>query len=291
MIRAVRTGLYDLAGSASARQQASLRKVQEKAMTGVEINRPSDAPERLGEVHRLRAAQADQAQWGANAERSDELLSALDLALSDTTDILRDARDFVVNMMSETVGPQTRADQAQRAGQIRDALLQMANTSFSGRYLFAGADYGTEAFDATGTYVGSTDVPEVEVGPSTSVEVGVDGSTVFQGSSDVFTVFNDLATALTANDTAGIGTVLDSLDGVIRDVVNTRVRLGGEAVMAEDAIDTTSGVQEMLSSRVEQLVNADQASTYMELASLQSSYQATLQVVAKGASSSLFDLL
>lgn len=291
MIRAVRTGLYDLASTASARQQAQLRKVQEQAMTGLAINRPSDAPERLGEVHRLRAAQSDQIQWGANAERADELLSALDLALSDTTDILRDAREFVVGMMSETIGSQTRADQAQRAGQIRDALLQMSNTSFSGRYLFAGSDYGAEAFDSTGAYVGSTDVPEVEVGASTSVEVGVDGSTVFKGSVDMFALFDDLATALTADDTAGLGAVLDGLDEALRNVVNTRVRLGGEAILAEDAIETTAGVEEMLTGRVEQLVNADQAETYMDLASLQASYQATLQVVAKGTSNSLFDML
>lgn len=291
MIRSIRSGLFDAGATALSRQQSALSKVQERAMTGLSINRPSDAPDRLAEVHRLRAANADQVQWSANAERAEGLLSATDLALGSVTDLLAEARQFTVNMLSETHSAATRATQAQRASQFREALIELANSDIDGRYLFAGSDYGDVAFDPSGVYQGDTDIPSMEVGAATSVEVGADGSDVFQGAVDVFAVMDALGTALQTNDTAGLQAVLADIDAAVEQVIGHRVRLGGHADVAEDALEVSTGLQEIFGQRMDELTTADPAATYTELAELQGSYQATLQVVAKGARDSLFELI
>ena len=62
----------------------------------------------------------------------------------------------------------------------------------NGRYLFAGTAYDGEAFDDTGAYLGNTDEPETKIGANATLRTGWDGSQVFQGAVDVFSILEDL---------------------------------------------------------------------------------------------------
>lgn len=292
MIRATQAGFYGMMTAQSGRQMSQLRAVQERAITGLAINHASDAPSQLAEVHRLRAATADQQMYGENASRATGILDAMDTALDSSTSILRRAREIAVEMANETNSGDERAEVAGEVSALRDSLVNMANSSYDGRYLFAGTAYASLAFDDTGTYLGNTLTPTIDVGPSQDVDAGADGSAIFQGGgTDAFQVLADLQTALETNDTAAILTAMDGIDAASANVIDSRVRLGASAASADDAASVSSALEAMLSTRLGELTEADPATTYTDLTTLQDSYQATLKVAAQVGTTDLFDLL
>lgn len=291
MLRITRSQAFDMVSQMLARQQARLGVIQERAVTGLLVNRASDAPERLGEIHALRAAVADQERWGESAGQAEDLLVAADSALAGAADTLTQLRELAVAMASETYTADDRAAQVEAVTALRDTFLAAANTEFGGRYLFAGSAWDTAPFDAAGTYLGDAETPRLGVGASLAVDVGLPGSEVFQSAVDAFAVFDDLAAALAANDTAAITASLDAIDAAADAIAGARSHLGTHAGLAADAITTTSSMAELLQARLDAREGADPATTYLELAELQTAYETTLQVAAQLGTDNLFSKL
>ena len=104
------------------------------------------------------------------------------------------------------------ASVAQEVLFMKEHLLDIANTEFHGRYVFSGAAYDTASFDATFAYAGSTTGSEIDISSTRSVAVGYDGSSVFQGTVDLFQTLDDFATALAADDGDAIRDLIDDFD-------------------------------------------------------------------------------
>lgn len=291
MIRTTRTGFYALISHTTSRLASQLRATEEQAVTGLSINRPSDAPERLGEVHRLAAQSQDQTVWGSNADTAVGLLNAMDAALAGASDTLVSVRELALGVASETYSAEDRANAVSAVESLRQSMLSAANTEFGGRYLFAGTGYDDVAFDDTGAYVGTADAPSIQVGASLSVESGAVGSDVFQGGTDVFQMFTDLEAALAANDTAGISASLGQIDACADAITAARSRIGASSNAAQDAKDVSTSLLDMLGTRTSELASADPTETYMRLSQLQVAYDTTLQVAASAQSKTLFDFL
>ena len=289
MIRTTRSSFYSVISRSTTGLSAQLRKVEEQSVTGLSINRPSDAPDRLAEVHRLRAAGQDQAVWGKNAASAVGLLDAMDSALGSATDLLASVREIAVATASETYSADDRANQATAVDALKEALVGTANSDFGGRYLFGGTAYSSAPFDDTGAYSGSTEVPSTQVGSTTWVDNGAVGSEVFTDST--FRALDDLSTALTNNDTDGITAALTALDSALDSVSDARVRLGASFTTAEDAEDVSASLTDLLNTRQSDLAGADPVETYMKLSELQTAYDTTLQVAASAHAKTLFDFL
>lgn len=291
MLRITRSQAFDMVSLALARQQARLGVVQEQAVTGLLVNRASDAPERLGEIHALRAAVADHERWGEAAGRAEDLLVAADSALAGAADALTRLRELAVGMASETYSAEDRAAQVETVQALRDTFLAAANAELGGRHLFAGSAWDAAPFDASGAYLGDAETPSIAVGAGLAVDVGLPGSEVFQSAVDAFAVFDDLAAALAANDTAAIGSALDGIDAAAGAITDARAHLGAHAALAEDALDAASSLAELFQGRLDEREGVDEASTYLELAELQGAYETTLQVASQLGTSNLFSKL
>lgn len=291
MIRATRSGFFDLAQQAAARQASELRIVQEKAITGLAINRPSDDPDALSEVHRLRAAAGDQDVYTDNSNRAIDVLNATDQALSTSANVMLQAREIALQAANGTYSDSDRQHLSDVVSALRTTLLDAANTSYDGHYLFAGTGYDQAAFDDTGAYLGTADAPMIEIGPGQYVHGGSVGSDVFQGAVDAFQTLTDLEAALDANDPDAVRATLDNIDLASEQITSTRVALGAESATADDAMTLSTSLRDVLAGRLGELVNADPVETYTDLSQLQTTYQSTLQVTANVGSKTLFDLL
>lgn len=291
MMRVTRYGLFDLLQHHSARQMSALRDAQEQAVTGLRVNRPSDEPASLSEIHRADSSVRSQRQFQSNAGAVSSYLALVDGALAQVSDLLVRAREIAVAMAGDTVNAEGRAVAAVEVRGLQDALLDAANMDVDGRYLFSGTNWGQAAFASDGTYQGSADEPTSQVAADRWVPTGFAGSDVFQGDVDIFAVMEGLATALETNDPTAISAALGDLDLGTTQNSMWRARAGTEMNASDDALEVAGGLEVLMSARLSALVTADPAETYMRMNELQQAYEATLQVAATGTSANLFDFL
>ena len=260
------------------------RELEEQAITGLAISRPSDAPE-------LTAAVSEQGVFGKNAGQATAVLDTMDSALGRGHDALARAREIAVQMATGTMSADERAIAAQEVAALRDTVLEVANTSYAGRYVFAGNAYDTEPFAADGSYSGSSGEPSARVGENTWVSTGRDGSAVFSGSVDILAALDTFAAALNADDDAGISAAIDNIDLGLDALATARTEVGNDTNVALDATELSESLGTDLQTRVDDLAAADPAEVYMQVSAMRNAYTSALQVAASARGQTLFDLL
>jgi len=291
MIRVPRSSFLDRASASLSNLAAELEKTEVAAVTGTYVQHASDAPEDIAEIERLTASKADQETWQDNASSALSLLIHMDETLGSAFSALSMAREAAVAGASETLSDDGRDALSTEVDSLREEMLSLANTDFGGRFVFSGDAYDAAAFDATGTYAGSTDVPETQIGSDRWVESGMDGSAVFQGSVDIFAILDDLSTALTSGDTATISASLTDLDTGLDQLSEARTQVGVWEGTAEDATVVAENLGLVLGSRISHLVDADPVETYTRLSELRTAYTSALQVMGSNSGRTLFDFL
>lgn len=291
MIRFPRVGVYAHTAQLQATNSARLGAAEEQAATGRRLNRPSDAPADLPEMHHLDAALADQDVWAQNAEAAGSMLTSMDGALGQANDLIVRARELAVAMSSETATQEGRAAAAIEVRSLQASMVATANTKFGGRYVFGGDSFEAPPFDTTGAYSGSTAEPATQVAEAQWIRTGFDGSAVFDGSVDVFGTLEALAVALEANDPSAVQATLPGLDDSTSALSAARGEVGVETLAAEDAITNSESLRALCENRLSQLVSVDPAQAYSTLTELRNTYDATLQVAASAGNRSLLDYL
>lgn len=290
-MRVTQGGLWELVRQNLSTNASRTREVEEQAVTGLLVNRPSDAPALLAQVDRLHATTLDQDVYQQNSTQAVAQLNQMDSELGRVHDALTRVRELVVQASGDVVTAEQRGYIALEVESLRTTVLQAANSNFAGRYLFAGTAWDSPPFDDAGTYSGATDEPRSRVGADTWVTTGLDGSSVFQSDMDVLGMLDGLVSALNADDTTSVEAALTDLDTSLGQVIQARASVGTETNVADDATELASALQSELGARMDDLVQADPAETYMKLSELRQAYSTALQVAASAKSQSLFDLI
>ena len=263
-------------------------KLNEQVATGKRINRPSDDPGRISQLHNVRQQLSNQGVYLKNAGQAEQLLNVADTALKDLHSTMTQARELAVQYANEVYHGDQRADAAQVVDSLFGRALSSANTKFNERYIFAGTAYDEEAYDATGTYRGSTEDPEAVVGDDLSVKTGFDGSGMLTDASDMFGALDDLKTALNSDDTLGITAALDEIDKALKDVEQGMVTVGGEMRRTFDAQDLASSLEVELTQAKASIEETDVVDAYSKLMQLQTNFDAAMQVTSMQRYSGLF---
>ncbi len=265
--------------------------LQEQATTGLEITRPSDAPEQIQYLHGLSSQIDDQSTWSTNAEMAMSYQDAADDALAGMADLLTSAREAATQFASETYSADDRAQGAEEVQAILDQLVDLANTDIGGRYIFSGNAYDSAAFDSTGTYLGDTDAPAALISSNQESATGFVGSDLLQGTTDIFAAVDDLITALGADDTASIQASIDTLADAGDQISAARTTVASEFGVAEDALEVAGNMETLLNEALENRAGSDAVSVYTSLSELQSNYEAILQITASSQSMNLFSMM
>ncbi len=263
-------------------------KLNEQVSTGKRINRPSDDPGRISQLHNIRQQLSNQDVYRKNATQAEQLLNVADQSLRDIHATLTEVRELAVQFANESYN----SDQRSQAAEVTDSLfgraLSSANIQFNERYIFAGTAYDSAAFGDDGSYLGSTDNPEAIVGDGLTVKTGFDGSDALTGSSDMFGAIEELKTALNADDTTAIIASLDSIDDALRDVEGARVEVGGEMRRSMDATDLASNLEVELTQAKASIEETNVVDAYSKLVQLQTNFDAAMQVASMQRYSGLF---
>ena len=165
-------------------QQSALANTQNQVTTGKRINVASDDPTGAAQALSLNHILASNAQYTSNIDAANTRLTTEGGALDSVTSLLDRARTLALNGINGSLSPSDRQNMATELTQIRDQLVQLANTTdTNGAALFAGTSTTTAPFtknaDGSVIYNGNDGQLNTAVGSSRQVPIGDAGSSVF----------------------------------------------------------------------------------------------------------------
>lgn len=270
-----------------------LAKLQEQLSTGRVLNRPSDSPTDTTSAMRIRSSLADVRQYARNASDGVAWLGQIDAALTSATDQVRRARDLALQGANQgAMGPAAREALATEIDQIREGIVTTANASYLGRPLFGGITAGAVAYDAAGTFVGSSGAVRRTIADGVSIQVNVDGPVAFGVAGDsVFDHLSALSAALRAGDQSGINAGIDDLGGDLGTLNTTQAEVGTRQTRVERAQQSAADDELRLRGSLSEVENADLPKTIVDLQMQQVAYQASLGATARVMQPSLLDFL
>lgn len=269
-----------------------LANTQEKLSTGRLINRPSDSPTGTNQAMRLRQQLAADTQHARNAQDGLSWMGAADSTLQSMLDSTRRARDLVLQASSTgSSGPDARNAIAAELTQIREALLDQANTQHMGRPLFGGTTGSEVAYDDSGVYQGDLNDVNRTIGDGVTVKVNTNGPDAFGENGD--NLFDVLGTAIdqVKNDPASLSGTLDSLDDVMGSMRTALADVGTRYGRVESAMTRLDGTTLDNQKALSDVENVDIAKTIVDLQMQEVAYQSALGATARVIQPSLLDFL
>ena len=280
------------------RATSQLADATRTASTQKRITQASDDP--TGTARALGMRDALQAMDGheAAASAAGGMLDAADTALQGMSDVLGRVRELTVRAASAGTDASGRASIATELQGLTSTLKDLANASYDGRYVLAGAASGTRPYDPAGgdAYAGDAGVVAQQVGPGTSVVANpvTGGALLGSGAGDgkLLDVLRTIAAHVGAGDVASLGSSdLRALSGA-DDALGAAVAAVGAGQQRTSAAQARIGDSRTATTKaLKGVEDADLASSLVALTSQQSAYQAALKATGSLLSKSLMDFL
>lgn len=278
--------------------QSQVDTALQQISTGRRVNMPSDDPAAAAAEVQNRAAQQLTDQYVQSSSSMEGLLQTADSTLSSVVTALNQAISLGVQGADVGLSPSDRQAIAQQVQGIRDQVVQLANVSFKGSFIFAGtattaAPFTLDATQPSGVrYNGNTGTNSVEIAQGRSLQVNLPGSQVFQGSGgDVMASLQQLLTALQSGDTTAIGTATAQVRGGLDYLSQQRVFYGNGVNQLTSNQSFLQQEKLNLQSQENSLVGVDLAKAATDLSQAQTTHNAALAAVARVIPQSLLDYL
>lgn len=182
--------------------QLALFKLQNELSTGSRLNEPSDDPSAAMLAVGLQSLLAQNTQYQSNLQVNSAYLSASDSALTQVNSLINTAQGLAVSATGNTATDSQRQAAATQLQDLMSQMLSLANTQFSGRYLFAGSLTTTQPFVQTSTgvlYQGDQKTISSYGNTADLFATNVTGDAAFGGFSPTMLGTTDLNPALTFN--------------------------------------------------------------------------------------------
>jgi len=271
------------------RQQAEqIRNAQRVASTGKLISRPSDDPQTMTAILDARQLLSSLEQYQRNIDQAGLHLQALGTTLDTVSDFIERARGIASGTGQD---PLLQAATAADVALIRDQIIQLANQRLGDNYLFAGHQVDTAPFLDDGAYIGDDGAFRVRVGQAVEVTLQADGATVFVDTEDIFTILENLQTALETGDLGQINTQAASLDRFMEHLQTVRAEIGGARDQMEASRSYLSRFSLNIEKNLADMELADPAAAIMELQTYNTVYEAALSAAANLLQPSLLTFL
>jgi flagellar hook-associated protein 3 FlgL len=269
-----------------------LQRLQEQISSGKLVNRPSDSPVAAVASMQIRSDRTRTTQYSRNADDGRGWLNTADTALTSSLTSIGRVRELLGQSLSGAISPEARTAISQEVDALRSGVLDLANTRYLGRAVFAGTANTDKAYDATGTYLGDNGAVQRTVAPGSSVQVNTTGPTAFGSGPDaLFTVLSDIVTHLQNNDDVGLNADLTRLDKATSNVQSALGAVGARYNRVESMQNAAASKLVTLTDQLSATEDIDLPRTIMELQLQQTAYQAALGSTAKVIQPSLLDFL
>jgi flagellar hook-associated protein 3 FlgL len=283
-----------------------LQRTQEQLSSGRRLNRPSDSPVDTVAAMQLRADQTQTEQYSRNIDDGLAWLNTADGALGQAAAVVDRVRQLVVSGANGAIGDDSRAAMADEVDQIRQSLIQMGNTQYGNKPIFAGTSDTPSAFNKDGVYVGNDGKVNRNVSAdrnSGTLDVNVVGSDAFtdllNGGLDSSTnpatpvpgVLERISTALRSGNTTALNTELGNLDAAAAKMRSVQSTIGAKVNRLTSVQDVGNAHLDAVKASLTNAESIDLPKTIIDLQVQQNAYQAALGATAKIIQPSLMDFL
>lgn len=185
-----------LVGNMLRHLQSNMQKLDnlnQKMASGKKFQKPSEAPIKVANSMQFDSLINNNEQYKRNVDQAQNWLTSSENAIKDTNTVLQRVRELAVYGASENLTQADKDSIAAEVGQLRDELINIANSKLGDRFLFSGQATSTPAFDDDGNYQGDYNVIEREVNPSISIKINVNGEYAFKEAIEtVDSLYNNL---------------------------------------------------------------------------------------------------
>ncbi len=246
----ISTTLYfDRATQQMGNVQANLSKVQEQMSTGLQIVKPSDAPDKAALVTRIESELSRQTSYQDTLKAVNVRLTAQETALKNTSDVLYRIKELATQAANDTLSSADRQSVALELGALREQIMSLGNSQDSnGNYLFSGSKASTPPYskDAAGVvyYQGDQARMKVNVGDSRRMNLNMPGSDAYvrvvrddgkgqKSGVDFFQALDDLVTAVKASDHTKIQRGISEVDDLQQGVSDGLAQVGTDLTVVD----------------------------------------------------------
>lgn len=282
---------------------SNLGKYMDQLSTGKKVNKPSDDPVVAMKGMDYRSQVTEVEQYQRNISEVHNWMDNSDSALDKATQALQRLRELAVQGSNGTYEEGQRKNIAAEVDQLKDHLIDIANTKVNDKYLFNGTGT-TGSINVDGDSVPpvttngegdvtavatNTDSVLIEVLDGTKLKANVDGTKVF--GSDFFTQIEEFSNALKGNNSEGAEQAIANLDKHINNVVNERADLGAR-MNRLDLIENRVADQEIAATKMmSDNEDADMEKVIMNLTTQESIHRAALSAGSRIIQPTLLDFL
>ena len=272
-----------------------MTKLQESMATGKQINRPSDSPITTVSAMQYRSDIRRNEQFSRNAGDGLNWLGIADETLTGLLSSVHRVRELVIRGKNGSMGQIERSNIAAEVKTLKDTLVGLANVRYLDRPIFAGNEQVSNAYNADGTFIGSTgDEVERRVGPNMKVRVNTTGPEVFGEGNGVdgnlFEVVQKIIDDLETSP-SGLDEDLNLIDARVVDIQNQLGSIGARYHQVESMRERAETTNVTLQTGLSEIENIDLPKTIVDLQLQEVAYQSALAATARVIQPSLVEFL
>jgi flagellar hook-associated protein 3 FlgL len=292
----VNPNLYDTIRNGLAENAQRQAQVLRQLSSGQKLNSPSDDPAAVASLISIRTQSDSITQYLSNISSLTGALQVADSALSSVVEELTSAESLGVEAANGTLTSANRQAIAQQVQGIQQEMIQLANTSYNGQYLFAGTATTTQPYVADPssssgvTYNGNNNINSVEISEGQAMPINLPGSQLFSNSTgSVFQSLQDLYDAL-END-GDVASAAAEVQNALSYITAQRTFYGNSLSRLNTAQTFLNSEKLQLSTSEGDLVDVDLAKAVTDLAQTETTQTALLSAGGVISQLSLFDYL
>lgn len=278
--------------------QSAIAALENEIATGYSVSVASDNPAQAANILQLQAGVTRAHKYATNAQDGVSWLSLANSTVGSVLTVLNQVESAVEALS----GYETSGNAAAVSGvgtvvtNARSELIDLANTQYAGQAIFSGTGTPTQAYDATGNYVGAGTAPTRTVAPSSTVPISVTGLAIFGTTKPTATppstgllgpqgLLAQMATLLAKGTTTSITKVAETLLGTLQSAMSNVQSQAGKLGADQQAMEGFSSQATASATALQQELGAAQDVTMAQaLTNLQlqeNSYQSALYVTSQ----------
>jgi flagellar hook-associated protein 3 FlgL len=273
-----------------------MQRVHNQMSSGKRFSVPSDDPVGVARSLKLRADLNENAQLRKNANDALSWMETTETALMKIKDVLHRARELAVQGANGPLTPEDSKKIAEEAVQLRDQLVSLGNSTYAGKYIFAGnkTNQAPVGLDADGDFLYSGDTGPImyQVGVSDTLQANMTAPEIFSpGAKDLFADMQALINALDTGDSETVGNMIGDIDVHIENILSKVAQAGAKVNRMELVVNRLEDEKFNFTKLLSQTEDVDMAEVIIQLKSEENVYMAALAGGARIIQPTLVDFL
>ena len=295
--------LFDRALGQMTDLQTRISKAQDQLATGKLVVSPSDDPEKISVMQRLKSALNRQDSYANTLQAAGVRLNAQENAVRNSSTILVRIKELALQASSDTMNSEDRTNIASEIEGLQKDLLSLANTTdVNGNFVFGGSRVSSAPFSVVAgiaSYQGDQADVQAEAGDQRKVQISRPGSAVFAGTIRAdsgervgfFQVLEDLKTAISDSTYADMQRGLNELDKLQSGFSQAVVQIGTELNVVENQTKIIDDTRIQLQTTLSQVQDTDYTEAITRLQKEMLGLQAAQSSFAKTSDLNLFNYI